>query len=51
MNSGAYRRDAVEPRHCEAIADRRFSPGQSVCTATSSMQFHATMADVTDEER
>jgi hypothetical protein len=50
MTTHEFDAAASSPRHGEAVANQGSSSGRPLCTATSSLQFHATMGDVTDEE-
>lgn len=38
------------PRRADAVAEQRSSSARPHCSAASPKQFHATMADVTDEQ-
>jgi hypothetical protein len=50
MTTNEFDASASSPRHGGAVADLGSSPALTCFTAPSSMRFHATMADVTDEQ-
>jgi hypothetical protein len=49
MTTHEFDAAASSPRHGEAVAENSSSSTTPPCTVASPQQFHATMADVTDE--
>ena|ERR1700760_730720 len=50
MTMHEFDAQSSSPRRGEAVADHGYSSERPLCAVTSSAPFHATMAEVTDEE-